>query len=94
MGFEPFGGRFFEFLNGLGNGGGAGEAVEDVKVVLDGIHDDDGAVNCFTHGCEVGVEVWADGISEKGVPVFGRENQVDVDVRERLGHLRRISFWR
>ena len=94
MGFEPFGGRFFEFLNGLGDSGGAGEAVEDVNVILDGIHEDDGAVDGFADSCEVGVEIRAGGIGEKGVPVFGREDQVDVDVRERLRHLSNIPFWR
>lgn len=86
MRFEPLGGRFFEFFDGLGDGGGSGEAVENVDVVLDGIYENDGPVDCFADGGEVGVEIRADGIGEEGMPGFGREDQVDVDVREGLRH--------
>ena len=92
MGFEPFGGRFFEFFDGFGNGDGAGKAVEDVNMILDRVDEDDGAFEGFTDLAEVGMEGRADGVGEERLPIFGREDQVDVDVREGLGHGWEIPF--
>ena len=45
-----------------------------MNVIFDGVYEDDGAVDGFSDGCEISVEVWADGIGEKGMSVFGRED--------------------
>ena len=92
LGFEPFGGRFFEFFDGLGDGDGAGESVEDVNMVLDGVDEDDGAIEGFTDLPEIGMEGRTNLISQKWKAFFRREDQVDVDVREGLGHWWGIPF--
>jgi len=71
LGFEPFGGRFFEFFDGFGNGDGAGEAVEDVNVILDGVGDDEGAFEGFTYLAEIGMEGRADVVGEEWLPIRG-----------------------
>ena len=50
LGFAPLGGGSFKFFDGFGDSGGAGEVVENGDVVLDGVCEDDRAVDCFADG--------------------------------------------
>ena len=51
-------------------------------MIFNRIHEDDGVQAC----CHVSMEVIADGVCEKWLPVFGAEDEVDVNFCERLGH--------
>lgn len=71
LAFKPFGGGCFEFFDGVGHCGGSGKTVEDVNVVLDRIHEDDGTSESFADLAEVGMEGGADVVGEEGVAVRG-----------------------
>jgi len=90
LAFEPFGGRFFEFFDRLGDSDGAGKAMEDVNMILDRVDEDEGAIEGFTDLTEVGMEGGADGVGEERMSIFGREDQMNVNVGEGLGHWRGI----
>ncbi len=55
-------------------------------MIFNRIHQNDGALEIVQACCHVSMEVIADDVGEKWLPVFGAKDEVDVNFCERLGH--------
>jgi hypothetical protein len=86
LGFDPFGGGFFDVLDDLADRDGPGEIEKQVSVVFDGIDEDGSAVEVLQNGSHVCVQCVADVIVEDGFTVFRAEDEMNVKAGQGLGH--------
>lgn len=84
--FDPFGGRFFDILDGGTNGDGAGQFKEDMNVVFDRVDEHGRTSKVLQHGCHVSMERIANAVGNDSLAVLGAENEVDVEACKGLGH--------
>ncbi len=84
---EPEIGDAFQFLDPFSLGDGAGESREQVDVIFHAADEESRAIELFGSAAEIFVERVADRfVAQEWAPVFGGENEVDVNRGEGLGH--------
>src|SRR5262245_32204083 len=87
LGLQPLGRIALQFAHEVGDGEFAPEAAEDVNVVRDAADDERGRVEVAANPSEIGVRLGENGCGlEERLAVLGGEDEVEVDLSERLRH--------
>lgn len=83
--FHPLGGFAFELLNQVGNRDRSAKTAEQMNVVSDAADAKDRATDVVADPAEIIVHLVADGrVLKEWPPLFGREYDVQIDLREGL----------
>ena len=83
---DPFGRNLLDLFHGVADRDGAAQFKEDVDVIGDRVDEDGRAAEILQDGRHVTVQGVAHGVMQDGFAVFGAEDEVDVQPRERLWH--------
>lgn len=86
LGFDPFGGGFFDIFDGFADGGGSGEVVKQVGVVFNGVDENRMATEILQDGGHISMQGGADRVADKAFAIFCAEDEVDVEAGEGLWH--------
>lgn len=86
LGFQPFGGRGFQFLDELSHSDRPGEADGEMNMVGHAADAEAFTIHIAGDRCEIGVQRRAHRDIEHGSPVFGAKDDVRQEIGERLGH--------
>jgi len=86
LGFDPFGGGFFDVFDDLADGHGSRQIEEQVGVVFHGVDENGSTSEILQYRGHVGVEGGSHGVRDDGFAVFGAEDEMDVKAGEGLGH--------